>query len=106
MTRQYKNNQSLWIQPYKLICPSVNQSLLSRDRLMILMDQCHALPLTTIVTPAGYGKSTLVANWVQQRQLAYGWYALDTNDNNPDSFARHLVHALHHASGGGCPQTI
>lgn len=106
MSLQNNNNQSLWIQPYKLICPPVHQSLLIRTRLMTLLDQCQAVPLTSIVSPAGFGKSTLVANWVQQRQLAYGWYSLDANDNDAGSFARHLIHALHHASGSGCQQTM
>ncbi len=106
MSLQKNNNQSLWIQPYKLICPSINQKLLARERLLTLLDQSKSIPLTCVYSPAGFGKSTLVVHWLQDRKLAYGWYSLDINDNDASYFANHLIYALHNASQGGCPETL
>ena len=106
MSLQKNNNQSLWIQPYKLICPSINQKLLARERLLTLLDQSKSIPLTCVFSPAGFGKSTLVVHWLHDRKLANGWYSLDINDNDPSYFANHLIYALHNASQGGCPETL
>lgn len=106
MPLKKKANQSLWIQPYKLICPSINQKLLVRERLFLLLDQSQVNPLTCIYSPAGFGKSTLVVSWLRQRKLTYGWYSLDINDNDPSYFANHLIQALHQASNNGCPQSL
>ncbi len=106
MSLNKNNNQSLWIQPYKLITPSINQRLLARERLLTLLDQSQSIPITCVYSPAGFGKSTLVVNWLQERKLANGWYSLDINDNEPSYFANHLIYALHHASGGQCPLTL
>lgn len=106
MSRKKNKNHSLWLQPYKLICPSINQKLIARERLLNLLDQSKYLPLTCVFSPAGYGKSTLVADWLQSRQYQHGWYSLDSNDNEPSFFANHLIYALHNASQGGCPETL
>jgi LuxR family maltose regulon positive regulatory protein len=106
MSLQNKNNQSLWIQPYKLICPSINRKLLKRERLLSLLDQSQSIPLTCVYSPAGFGKSTLVVNWLLDRKLPHGWYSLDINDNDPSYFANHLIYALNQASRGGCPRTL
>ena len=102
----HNNKQSLWIQPYKLICPSIHPRLLVRERLLKLLDQSRLMPLTCVYSPAGFGKSTLVASWLRARKLLHGWYSLDSNDNDASYFINHMIHALHHASQGGCPQTL
>lgn len=106
MTLQPNKNENLWIQPYKLIRPSINQKLLARERLLTLLDQCESVPLACVFSPAGFGKSALVVDWIQQRQHQHGWYSLDINDNDPNYFASHLIYAIHAASNGGCPRSI
>ncbi|MDN3647906.1 HTH-type transcriptional regulator MalT [Reinekea marina] len=100
------NNQSLWVQPYKLISPSINQKLIKRTRLFELLCQSQYLPITCLVSPAGFGKSTLVVSWLQHESHSFGWYSLDINDNDASVFANHLIYALHEASGGACPQSL
>jgi LuxR family maltose regulon positive regulatory protein len=106
MTLSNNNNQSLWVQPYKLICPSINHKMIDRKRLFELLSQSRHLPLTCLVSPAGFGKSTLVVSWLQRATLPFGWYSLDINDNDASVFANHLIYALHQASGGACPQSL
>lgn len=58
--------------------------------------------LTLIAAPAGYGKTTLVAEWVQNLAPAVAWLALDEHDNEVGRFLRYLLLALQqmHADAG------
>ncbi len=55
------------------------------------------LPLTLIVAPAGWGKSTLVANWLAHEQITAGWVSLDGGDDDPKRFWRYLLLAADQA---------
>src|SRR6185437_4539698 len=44
--------------------------------------------------PAGYGKTTLLAQWAAQTAVPVTWYHLDASDNDPVVLLRGLVHAL------------
>jgi len=59
-----------------------------------------ARPLTLIVAPAGYGKTTLCRAWVNKRRGRSAWYSLDENDNEPDRFWLYLISALQTALPG------
>ncbi len=106
MPLQNKNNQGLWFQTHKLTPPSINQKAITRNQLEYLLDQSTHLKLTSILSPAGFGKSMLVANWLSKRQHSYGWYSLDSSDNEPNQFGIHLIYALHQATNGGCPNSL
>ena len=48
----------------KLFRPNLRQQIVERKRLHDLLRQGSMLPLTLVVAPAGWGKSTLVADWL------------------------------------------
>lgn len=56
--------------------------------------------LTLISAPAGYGKTTLVTNWihfnckVQETPCLVAWYSLDQFDNSIDQFIKYWLAAL------------
>ncbi len=50
--------------------------------------------LTLVAAPAGYGKTTLLSEWVRQADAATAWLSLDINDNDPARFLSYLVAAL------------
>ncbi|MFO7681015.1 MAG: LuxR C-terminal-related transcriptional regulator [Chloroflexota bacterium] len=50
--------------------------------------------LTLISAPAGYGKTTLAAAWVQQAALPIAWLSLDEQDNDFERFLAYLLLAL------------
>jgi len=61
--------------------------------------------LTLISAPAGFGKTTLVRDWIahtQQRQASTGvaWMSFDDGDNDPTRLLTHLVAALHGIDAG------
>jgi LuxR family maltose regulon positive regulatory protein len=57
--------------------------------------------LALICAPAGYGKTTLLAEWLSglQGEQKVGWYSLDEADNDPIRFLNYLVSTLENA----CP---
>ncbi|MEZ4681512.1 MAG: hypothetical protein R2932_45595 [Caldilineaceae bacterium] len=53
-----------------------------------------ASPLTLIAAPAGFGKTTLVSEWISQTEQPVAWLSLDEEDNDPGRFLLYLVTAL------------
>jgi LuxR family maltose regulon positive regulatory protein len=50
--------------------------------------------LTLISAPAGFGKSTLLGEWLSQEERPVAWVSLDEGDNDPARFLSYLVAAL------------
>jgi LuxR family maltose regulon positive regulatory protein len=78
----------------KLFRPRARQDTLTRARLFEKLDRGLAGSLTLIAAPAGFGKTTLVADWLARTALPSAWLALDANDDSPGVFWRYLVAAL------------
>src|SRR5215475_11608191 len=55
--------------------------------------------LVLVDAPAGYGKTTLVAQWrgSAAEDRPFAWVSLDPDDNDPVSLWSHVAHALHRA---------
>lgn len=79
----------------KLNRPVSGHNFVSRLRLLKLLDASRTVPLTVVSAPAGYGKSRLVGDWLEQRTIPYGWLALDEEDNHLFQFTRYLIATLH-----------
>ena len=52
-------------------------------------------PCTSIVAPAGYGKTTLLANWAESDSRPFAWVSLDERDDNAVVFLRYIATAIH-----------
>lgn len=72
----------------KLQRPRVRAGV-ARPRLVEAVGQC---PVTLLSAPAGYGKTTLAADWAQGSGAA--WLSLDRGDGDPARFWRYVVAAL------------
>ena len=51
-------------------------------------------PLTLVSAPAGYGKTTLLAQWRASTHAPVAWLSLETEDNEPTRFLTYLIAAL------------
>ena len=85
--------------PTKLYRPRPKSRLVSRPRLLRKLAPARERKLTLISAPAGFGKTTLLGEWLQQQgeldpPLPGTWLSLDTNDNDPARFTAYLVTAL------------
>ena len=81
----------------KLFRPNPRHQTVERTRLHDLLRQGCMLPLTLVVAPAGWGKSTLVADWLAHDQITAGWVSLDSGDGDPNRFWRYLLLAADQA---------
>jgi len=75
----------------KLFRPIPRHQTVQRGRLHDVLRQGNTLPLTLIVAPPGWGKSTLVADWLVHDRVAAGWVSLDSGDDDPKRFWRYLL---------------
>lgn len=90
--------------PSKLSRPVRLQNTVVRDRLLVKLSSAANYRLTLINCPAGYGKTTLIAQWAAD-QSNLGWYSLDESDNQSERFATYLIAAIQLATGGHCSKS-
>ncbi|MEU0500948.1 protein kinase [Nocardia sp. NPDC005998] len=73
--------------------------MVQRDRLIDAMRADHRRRLIVIHAPAGFGKSTLAAQWAkylhEDQQVAVAWLNAADDDNNVVWFLAHLIEAIH-----------
>ena len=85
----------------KLFIPHRRPGLVSRQDLINKLDQGAKKILSLISAPAGYGKTTLLLEWIESLQKGeastpwlVGWFSLDPGDNDPIRFLTYLTTAL------------
>lgn len=81
----------------KLYPPQMRPALVSRPRLIQRLADGLKRPLTLVAAPAGFGKSTLVAEWRATeagRAAGLAWVSLDPGDNDPARFWGYVMGAL------------
>jgi LuxR family transcriptional regulator, maltose regulon positive regulatory protein len=54
-----------------------------------------SVPFATVVAPAGYGKTTLLARWAEADSRPFAWVALDGRDDDAVVFLRYIAAAIH-----------
>jgi len=69
---------------------------ISRPHLVARIEQGVQGKLTVVSAPAGWGKSTLLAEWASRTGRPVAWVSLDEGDNDPTRYFRALVAALDH----------
>ena len=79
----------------KLYIPPVRSELVPRPRLTERLDAGLRGKLTLVSAPAGYGKTTLVSDWIARSQVPVAWLSLDASDNDVARFLSYLIAALH-----------
>jgi LuxR family transcriptional regulator, maltose regulon positive regulatory protein len=78
----------------KVNIPRTRPDRLARARLFQRLDAGMGRALVLVCTPAGFGKTTLLADWAQSAQWPVAWLSLDPDDNDPARFWRYVVAAL------------
>lgn len=83
----------------KLHVPRPPSTFVARSRLVDRLDQAPPGTVVLVCAPAGCGKSVLVADWCRRREQPVAWLSLDTDDNDPIRFWRHLAASLDRSLG-------
>jgi LuxR family maltose regulon positive regulatory protein len=86
----------------KLHIPPAPPDLIPRPQLIDSLDAALKRPLRLILisAPAGFGKTTLVAEWLRHTGMPAAWLSLDRDDNDPARFWSYVVAALQAAEPG------
>jgi len=89
-----------WLDPLtsllatKLHIPRPRPHLVLRPRLTEQLQQGMERTLTLVSAPAGFGKTTLLAQWLAESGTPAAWVSLGPEDNDPTSFLSYLIAAL------------
>ena len=93
----------------KLYIPPTRPKLVRRPRLIERLDGGLHRKLTLISAPAGFGKTTLVTEWLDylrgnsingnQTEIKIAWLSLDEGDNDFARFLTYFIAALNRAEG-------
>lgn len=78
----------------KLNRPRLHSRLISRSHLTDLLQQGMERVLTLVSAPAGFGKTTLLAQWLAEQESPAAWLLLEAEDNEPVRFFSYLLTAL------------
>ncbi len=87
----------------KLHLPRRRRDLVARNRLDVRLGRAAEAALTLVSAPAGFGKSTLLAEWlggVGADGNSTAWLSLDERDNDPNVFIAYLLAAFDNAVPG------
>jgi LuxR family maltose regulon positive regulatory protein len=71
-----------------------------RLRLAEVLSEVLARGLVLVCAPAGFGKTALLAQWVQDSRYPVAWLCLDVGDSDPARFWRYVIAALDRARPG------
>ncbi|UTV30240.1 HTH-type transcriptional regulator MalT [Photobacterium atrarenae] len=93
----------MWI-PSKLTRPARLHNAILRPRLLETLEQAPFYRLVLFRSPAGYGKTTMAAQWLNEHPHT-GWFSIDENDNDTFRFANYLLQAINKATGNACLKT-
>ena len=78
----------------KLYLPSGRSHLVARPRLTARLDEGLTRPLMLLSAPPGFGKTTLLSEWLAQVKPRAAWLVLDADDNDPVRFWSYFIAAL------------
>ena len=99
----------------KLHRPRLPNDLVTRSRLVELLNQDIDHPLILVCAPAGFGKTTLVGTWLRHMAAGQGekgaslpsaWLSLDENDSDLNLFIRYFIAALRTIFKEACEETL
>ncbi|HET9912156.1 MAG TPA: LuxR C-terminal-related transcriptional regulator [Anaerolineales bacterium] len=80
----------------KFYIPPLRGNIVHRLHLIERLDEGlrRTRRVTLVSAPAGFGKTTLLSEWVSGRGQPVAWFSLDEEDNDPTRFWSHFIAAL------------
>src|ERR671915_1071133 len=78
----------------KLYVPRSRPNAVPRPRLYERLDEGVRRELTLVSAPAGFGKTTLLADWSRRSEFPVAWVSLDERDDDPVRFLLYVVAAI------------
>jgi LuxR family maltose regulon positive regulatory protein len=78
----------------KLAIPFLASGLVRRPALVNRLQNASEARVISFATPAGYGKTTLLAQWAARDKRPFAWISLDHRDNDPVALLTYIAAAL------------
>jgi len=78
----------------KLHRPVLRPGTVPRSSLIERLARGGSFPIVSVVAPAGYGKTTLLAQWAEANGQALVWVSVDEGDNDPKVLLTYVAEAL------------
>ena len=75
----------------KLHIPFPGENLVHRSILFDKLNVGLSRKLILISAPAGFGKTTLLSDWINQHKISAVWFSIDDNDNDPADFLSYVI---------------
>jgi LuxR family transcriptional regulator, maltose regulon positive regulatory protein len=91
---QYTDAMKHLIIATKTFMPPPRPDAVLRPRLAALLNEGRQRQLTLVSAPAGFGKTSLVSQWITSCGWPAAWLSLDPGDNDPARFLAYLIAAL------------
>ena len=89
----------------KLHRPPTAHDVVGRAELYERLEEGRRLSLTLVSAPAGYGKTTLVAHWLESHAGPSAWISLADTENDPRALLSYLVAAVEKIFPDTCRET-
>ena len=78
----------------KLRPPAARQGIVARTALVDRVVAASPPAVIAVVAPAGYGKTTFLAQWAERKEPQVGWVSVDARDNDPVVLLTYIAVAL------------
>lgn len=78
----------------KLYIPSPGKNLIQRLNLFNKLNEGLNRKLILISAPAGFGKTTLISDWINQYKILTAWVSLDKGDGDPVEFLSYIISSI------------
>jgi LuxR family transcriptional regulator, maltose regulon positive regulatory protein len=78
----------------KLHIPSAGNNIVHRSELYEKLSIGLSRKLILISAPAGFGKTTVVSDWINQNKILTAWFSLDNSDNDPVDFLSYIISGI------------
>ncbi len=94
MVRSSPSLQKALLLKTRLCVPPIRPSLVQRPRLTDRLNTGLDQRLVLVSAPAGFGKTTLLSEWISRGNVRAAWVSLDEDDNDVTCFLAYVVAAL------------
>ena len=78
----------------KLHIPPAGNNIVHRSELFEKLNTGLSRKLILISAPAGFGKTTVVSDWINQNKIPTAWFSLDNGDNDPVDFLSYIISGI------------
>jgi LuxR family maltose regulon positive regulatory protein len=78
----------------KLHIPPASQNLVHRPELYEKLNIGLSRKLILLSAPAGFGKTTLLSDWINQYKVPTAWFSIDNGDHDPGEFLTYIISGI------------